>query len=638
MRPLFRSAPCAPARASANGLDIMQTSRKLAFIMFLIMSAAAFAAVSGDSGDAYASADDALFNGGDGSEENPYQIATAEQLMNMSQVYSKDCHFILVCDIALSGNSVPIGSSFGNAFSGVFDGGYRSITNFKCTEEEAGLFYDIASNAVVKNLHVQVDIDGRTCAGGIAVSNHGTIQNCTVGGDVTVSGGHDMCVGGIAGHNSGAIDRCTNEAYVHSTASEKVYIGGIAGLDDGGRYTDCFNTGKVELKEGSGASHDFFSSSIGSLIGMSNGDMTAEYFINDGKINAIVSDMVGISAFGTLGSSCTLKGVYNCADVTVSNPDVTWESEPVSEPYIVDSADEPSCTFTNVKEKMSMYDIDSGTALSGWDKVWVRDGGVHLTKPIEIEHIDIDAYSVRVHNHVNETVVLGVVLLFDDHHEESVLTGANKVNPVSSTLTVKFTGIPERSYTCPSSSVLEPTGLKTVRAPVQNVFVIGKPISLDGAVFDLTYNDGKEFAASNSDLQAKNGSAYSGKQSVTVSCTFDEKLRTQFYGYFHDDGTYGILIYASGDSEPEFTQCSKGGSVTIPTPSADDGWKFSGWYTAPDGGDRLSVGDDGTFTPTGDVTMYAHMEKEQSPMFYVFVVIGAAVLLIAAIIVNKRRH
>ncbi|MBN1846740.1 MAG: hypothetical protein JW810_13735, partial [Sedimentisphaerales bacterium] len=101
------------------------------------------------------------FSGGDGSPENPYQIAEPNQLIYMSQNPGYwDKHIILTADINMAEISGVQFNAIGSEtypFSGVFEGDYHHIHNFNYENytgiETFGLFGWIeGANAEVRNL------------------------------------------------------------------------------------------------------------------------------------------------------------------------------------------------------------------------------------------------------------------------------------------------------------------------------------------------------------------------------------------------------------------------------------------------------------------------------------------------------
>ncbi len=106
-------------------------------------------------------ASETKFGGGTGTPDDPYLIYTAEQLNEIgADVQNLNKHFKLMKDIDLGGYTGidfnTIGTSFGNFFSGVFDGSGRRIHNFTYTSGDRdyiGLFGFVrGENALIKNL------------------------------------------------------------------------------------------------------------------------------------------------------------------------------------------------------------------------------------------------------------------------------------------------------------------------------------------------------------------------------------------------------------------------------------------------------------------------------------------------------
>jgi hypothetical protein len=186
------------------------------------------------------------FAGGTGEPNDPYQIATAEQLTSIGSdpnLLSK--HFVLVADIDLDPN-LPGGKVFDRAvityaFTGDFDGGGHSVRHLTidCLQDvSAGLFCVVGRNGQVRNLTVEgVSItsraDRQVSVGGLAGCNQGWIDRCRSTGTV-LSTKRIGCLGGLVGENSGGpwgkrsgiISRCSSRC----TVTSDYYTRGMGGL------------------------------------------------------------------------------------------------------------------------------------------------------------------------------------------------------------------------------------------------------------------------------------------------------------------------------------------------------------------------------------------------------------------------
>lgn len=199
------------------------------------------------------------FDGGDGTADNPYQIANRPQLLLLQQkVNSGDKNYIskaykLTSDIFLDGTWTPIGTN-SKRFSGTFDGDNHSITGTMtvsglAVNDGAGLF-GVISKATIKNVKneatVNVTVADATKYGtytgaivGKAVGAN-TIEHCTNTASVTSNGGF---TGGILGqaYMSGTdasnvatcrIEACANEGNITNSSvisSNATAVGGIVG-------------------------------------------------------------------------------------------------------------------------------------------------------------------------------------------------------------------------------------------------------------------------------------------------------------------------------------------------------------------------------------------------------------------------
>lgn len=209
------------------------------------------------------------FDGGDGTEENPYIISNVKQLNEVR--YNKDAYFKLANDIVISSEDymmggevynsglgwIPIGtgdsSKLGpgitgtiNEFSGTFDGNGYSISGLKTSEIFAsGLFGNTDAEAVIKNLSViNSDIKGY-CSGAIVGSANDTILiNCSSSNNNIYS---KIISGGLIGFaTSVKMVNCENYSTVNSSILYSEEAGGLIGISEGTiMIEECFNYGNV---------------------------------------------------------------------------------------------------------------------------------------------------------------------------------------------------------------------------------------------------------------------------------------------------------------------------------------------------------------------------------------------------------
>ena len=211
------------------------------------------------------------YAGGTGEPNDPYRIATAEQMNAIgAEPNDWDRHFLLTADIDLSayeGTSFRmVGSSSKAPFNGTFDGGGHVIRNLTIAYDSGdgvGLFGTLGPAGRISNLrladarvsadtyvgalvgynaggtiqdcNVTADVQGTGCTGGIVgiSTDNALIRNCRA--DVHVTG-QWYETGGIAGANSrSTILRCTAAGTV--TGSDNT--GGVAGRQDWGTISDC---------------------------------------------------------------------------------------------------------------------------------------------------------------------------------------------------------------------------------------------------------------------------------------------------------------------------------------------------------------------------------------------------------------
>lgn len=243
----------------------------------------------------FAVGNNTTFAGGDGSESNPYLVATPEQLNEVRN--HLDAYFIQINDIDLTEATAeggmfynggdgwePIGTDYYTSFEGSYDGGGHRIIGLKSKQSYYGGLFGI-NKGIVQNLGMDNGTvspsyssssnppsNPSSFAGGIVRSNSGIIINCYNTGAVSSSDSYSY-VGGIAGDNSGTIINCYNTGVVSGSIT-----GGISG-DNSGTIRNCYNTGAVS------SSYVFSFSCAGGIAG-DNYDGIIESCYNTGAVSS----------------------------------------------------------------------------------------------------------------------------------------------------------------------------------------------------------------------------------------------------------------------------------------------------------------------------------------------------------------
>lgn len=201
--------------------------------------------------------DNPKFEAGNGTETEPYIIATAAQLDEVRN-FPSAC-FELSKDIDLSSylNSNSSGWTPIKDFAGKFDGKKHTIKGLwisLSSINNVGLFaniygYSDNKRASVSNLFVNISkkgITGGGRVGGICGSlAYGNIENCMVTGDIS---GYQY-VGGIVGYVeycevASNISQCASSGNITAT---KGYVGGILGYYDGTcSIKNCYSIANVK--------------------------------------------------------------------------------------------------------------------------------------------------------------------------------------------------------------------------------------------------------------------------------------------------------------------------------------------------------------------------------------------------------
>ena len=186
-------------------------------------------------------------------ETKAYSIATVEGLQAWNQAALNDLSIncTLTADINLTGKEewTPIGTE-SQPYTGTFDGNNYTITGLTVnqTRNDVGLIGCIGSDGTVKNVKLEnVNITGDGYfVGGVAGTNYGTIENCSVDGTLT-SNRHYL--GGVVGNNYGSIIGCSSSGTITGTSPN---VGGIGGQSVGGTIMACYSVANIKGRSSSG--------------------------------------------------------------------------------------------------------------------------------------------------------------------------------------------------------------------------------------------------------------------------------------------------------------------------------------------------------------------------------------------------
>lgn len=268
-----------------------------------------------------------IFDGGDGSELDPFQITECEQiqeLMSPAHTNYLGLNFKLMDNVDCSETNPedpdfdesgpwsnekgfkPIGGD--SPYVGDFDGNNKAITGLyinRPDENLTGLFAKVGLNGLVHDLSVTgANVTGRQGSGVLAGLVDGTIENCHTSGTLV---GDDE-VGGLVGGHEGWDTIRDSSSSVNVTGENSV--GGLVGVNYGNIY-DSHATGNVAGLIG-----------VGGFVGSSNSGTTIEDSYATGDVLA----MAQAGGFIGGGFEMMIDSSYATGDVTATgHPDIEMD-------------------------------------------------------------------------------------------------------------------------------------------------------------------------------------------------------------------------------------------------------------------------------------------------------------------------
>ncbi len=292
-----------------------------------------------------------------GTELDPYQISTADQLLSFAYEVQngnsfKGKYVKLDADITLqdttllkteelqklgrstSGSKaalkwIGIGKE-GNVFNGTFLGGGRKISRVN----GAPLFYALGANAVVEHLNI---IDPIIIAGigALTANNAGRVEACMVDGDMksTVSG-----AGSLIGTNTGTVIACYHVGDIEGTGA----VSGLVGTNSGS-IIGCYNAGAIKGT---------------TLYGVANGGTLTGCFYNNDLAKGVETD----SGEGKSTNEMQ-KDVFVNGSLEVSHQATAEEAAAYNEAHAEEIA---AGTVTAMQEGDTVIDIHAQSGLNAY--------------------------------------------------------------------------------------------------------------------------------------------------------------------------------------------------------------------------------------------------------------------------------
>lgn len=274
---------------------------------------------------------------GNGTEEKPYKIETADDFNQFEYDLSRDSinhgaglYFIQTGDFEAPKRSDAYQGRYyeGYKFSGIYDGGNHSITlpyigSMTDDDMSIGLFKELGNGAFIKNLTIKPRMSGIKKHGGAVagISRESVkISNVTVEGNITNSGSH---IAGFVGYATGklTIENCRLFADISGTQ----YIGGaVGGMTDCEFHVDGFSNLKEDFTTSLFTINSEHSNTGGVAGSIYKGscdlkNITLQHSISEEDVNLKVIYSGGDNCGAVIGEA-KLYGTSSIQDVKILTP------------------------------------------------------------------------------------------------------------------------------------------------------------------------------------------------------------------------------------------------------------------------------------------------------------------------------
>ena len=320
------------------------------------------------------------FSGGNGTAEDPYQIADWYRLDDVRNYLSS--HFILINDLdsnsigytELASSSAHEGKGWqpiavNTTFVGGFDGqGYEICDLFinRSDESSVGLFGILGDAGTIANVGVTGNVTGQGNVGALAGKNHGTVSNSYATGRVI----GDENVGGLVGLDFNGCN--VIDSYSTGNVTGDTNVGGLVGWNKNGAVSNSYATGRV-----------VGTSNVGGLVGKNSAPGQIAATSNSYATGPVIGDDIVGGLVGKNDNTGSVSDSYSTGSVTASTnvgglvgkgqpSDVTnsfWDTQ---------TSGQGSSAGGTGKLTTEMKDVDTFSG-AGWDITTVADSSTRNT-------------------------------------------------------------------------------------------------------------------------------------------------------------------------------------------------------------------------------------------------------------------
>lgn len=276
---------------------------------------------------------------GDGTQDNPYVITTAQQLADLSTL-DEVGYVSLGDDIDMS--EIPAQACYIKNLTGAFAGNGHKISNLSLVGQ-AGNYSAKAPTGLIGTLggsvndlildcvtvsDIQANNDVGTIAGNVTEGATVTVDNCIVSVEINCTASSSVYLGGIIGAAKGVsedtsvtVNNCVSDVKIAAASSN--YAGGIIGT---AQYHCALTISKCAIFGDIGGSSCNAAGAVGYLLSVDKFDLSDSYYagkLNGSKKFAIAYDLIALK-----------DGVVDCNNYYFDNEknyNSSWSGkEPIS--------------------------------------------------------------------------------------------------------------------------------------------------------------------------------------------------------------------------------------------------------------------------------------------------------------------